>query len=196
MMALPAGQLRSHFDYKVHALVYPVLPGDHLVIDEPGSAVSTLLGSCVAACIRDKTRGVGGLNHFLLPGSDQSQSSRYGVYAMEVLINNILSQGSQRANLEAKVFGGAEVIATGGQTRVGKKNAMFVLDYLKSEGVSVVAEDLGGTSARRVYFFPADGKVRVQYMAATETKRAAEGEAKLTQRLETKPTTGSVELFS
>lgn len=194
-MGLTAGQLNSHFDYKVDALVYPVLPGDHLIIQERGAAVSTLLGSCVAACIRDRNNGIGGLNHFLLPGSDQSQSSRYGVYAMEVLINEILSKGSHRADLEAKVFGGAEVIASTGQSRVGKKNAIFVLDYLKSEGVSVVAEDLGGTSARRVYYFPEDGRVRVQYLAATETKRAAEGEAKLNQRLATKPTTGSVELF-
>ena len=195
-MSLAAQQNQSHFDYKVDARVFPVLPGYHLVIAEPGAAVSTLLGSCVAACIRDKTTGIGGLNHFLLPGSDQSQSSRYGVYAMEVLVNDILSAGSIRANLEAKVFGGAEVIASTGHSRVGRKNATFVLDYLKSEGITVLAEDLGGSSARRVYFFPDTGKVRVQYLAPTETKRAAVGEAELSQRLETKPTTGSVELFS
>ncbi|MEM9229132.1 MAG: chemoreceptor glutamine deamidase CheD [Pseudomonadota bacterium] len=194
-MSVPALRLQSHFEHKVDAEVYPVLPGDHLVISDPKAAVSTLLGSCVAACIRDRVTGLGGLNHFLLPGSDQSASARYGVYAMEVLVNEILANGGQRVNLEAKVFGGAEVLASTGQTRVGQKNAAFVKDYLNNEGIGILAQDLGGTAARRVYFFPASGKVRVQYLAATESKRAAESEAKLNNRLESKPTSGSVELF-
>lgn len=186
----------GHYEHKVGAQVYPVLPGEHLVIREPGAAVSTLLGSCVAACIRDRVSGRGGLNHFLLPGSDGSHSARYGAYAMEVLINDILRQGARREDLEAKVFGGGEVIATSGINSVGQKNAAFVRNYLQTEGVRIVAEDLGGTLARRVFFFPDTGKVRVQYLAAIESQRAMDGERKFQSALKEKPKTGSVELFS
>ncbi len=196
MTALAAPDKAGHFEYKVGALVYPVLPGDHLVIAEPGAAVTTLLGSCVAACIRDTESGRGGLNHFLLPGTDTSDSARYGAYAMEVLINEILRQGARREGLEAKVFGGGEVIATSGAESVGQKNAAFVRNYLRTEGIKVVAEDLGGCSARRVFFFPDTGKVRVQYLAAVESKRAIEGERRFQSQLAEKPKTGSVELFS
>ena len=188
--------LAGHYEHKVGARVYPVLPGEHLVINEPGAAVSTLLGSCVAACIRDRVSGRGGLNHFLLPGSDGSQSARYGAYAMEVLINDILRQGARREDLEAKVFGGGEVIATSYAESVGQKNAAFVRNYLQTEGVGIVAEDLGGASARRVFFFPDTGKVRVQYLAALESRRAIDGERRFRSRLKEKPKTGSVELFS
>lgn len=192
-LATPAAQ--AHFEHKVNAQVYPVLPGECLVIDERGAAVSTLLGSCVAACIRDRNRGFGGLNHFLLPGGDGSQSARYGVYAMEVLINQILARGALRSDLEAKVFGGGEVIASSGGMTIGQRNAAFVRDYLKSEGIAILAEDLGGPSARRIYYFPDSGAVRVQYLAAPESRRTAEGEATLSRRLSAQPKTGAVELF-
>lgn len=186
----------GHYEHKIGAHVYPVLPGEHLVILEPGAAVSTLLGSCVAACIRDRVSGRGGLNHFLLPGSDGSDSARYGAYAMEVLINDILRRGARREDLQAKVFGGGEVIATGGAQSVGQKNVAFVRDYLQTEGITINAEDLGGTSARRIFFFPDTGKVRVQYLAALESRRAIDGERKFQSLLKDKPKTGSVELFS
>lgn len=186
----------GHYEHTIGAHVYPVLPGEHLVILEPGAAVSTLLGSCVAACIRDRVSGRGGLNHFLLPGSDGSHSARYGAYAMEVLINDILRRGARREDLQAKVFGGGEVIATGGAQSVGQKNVAFVRDYLQTEGITINAEDLGGTSARRIFFFPDTGKVRVQYLAALESRRAIDGERKFQSLLKDKPKTGSVELFS
>lgn len=186
---------QAHFDPKVGARVYSVLPGDHLVLEEAGSAIVTLLGSCVAACIRDRNRGIGGLNHFLLPGDGGSQSARYGAYAMEVLVNGILSAGGSRDALEAKVFGGGEVIASTGSGRVGAKNARFVREYLKSEGIPIRAEDLGGPSGRRVYFFPETGQVRVQYLAAPESQKTAEGELRLDKSLSQKPASGGVELF-
>lgn len=185
----------AHFEHKVNARVFPVLPGEHLVIDEPGAAVSTLLGSCVSACIRDRRRGFGGLNHFLLPGEDGGQSARYGAYAIKALINEILGRGCLRSDLEAKVFGGGEVIASSGGANVGRKNAAFVRGYLRSEEIAVLAEDLGGPAARRIYYFPHSGAVRVQYLAAPETRQAAAGEAGYRRRLASQPKSGEVELF-
>ncbi|NNU79189.1 chemoreceptor glutamine deamidase CheD [Halovulum dunhuangense] len=196
MQAIGTGGQPGHFDYRVDARVFPVLPGAHRVIAEPGAAVGTLLGSCVSACIRNRETGRGGLNHFLLPGSDGSHSARYGAYAMELLVNDILSAGGLRRDLEAKVFGGAEVIGTTTRTRsVGASNARFVRDYLKGEGIAILAEDLGGKLARRVYYFPDNGQVRVQYLAQTETRQAARSEEAYRNRLSATPQTGSVELF-
>jgi chemotaxis protein CheD len=185
----------SHFEHKLGAQVYPVLPGEHLVILEEGVAVSTLLGSCVSACIRDTRSGRGGLNHFLLPGTELSQSTRYGAFAMEVLINEILSAGGARDTLEAKVFGAGEMIANTGSLSVGRKNARFVRDYLNGEGVKIVAEDLGGTQARRVFFFPDSGIVRVQYLSSVDTRNAIAGEENFARKLTQKPRSGGVELF-
>ncbi|WP_112321096.1 chemoreceptor glutamine deamidase CheD [Oceanibium sediminis] len=185
----------SHFDHRVGARVHQVLPGDHLVIADPDAAVCTLLGSCVAACIRDTTTGVGGLNHFLLPGSDQSQSARYGAFAMEVLINEILGQGGRRERLEAKIFGAAESISGSHSRSVGSKNAAFARHYLETEGIPVVAADLGGTSGRRIYYFPSTGMVRVQYLAALESRAAEAQEARYRKTLGSAPVAGAVELF-
>lgn len=194
-MALVAPQNTAHFEHKIGAPVYSVLPGDFLVISEPGTAVGTLLGSCVAACIRDRSTGVGGLNHFLLPGSENSDSARYGAYAMELLINEILKAGGARKDLEAKIFGGGEVIESSGTVTVGQKNASFAKDYLQTEGVRILAEDLGGRTARRIYFFPESGKVRVQYLGARDATTAVAREQQYRQRLAQKPKSGSVELF-
>jgi len=194
-MSLAPNTAQRHFEHKVGAHVYPVLPGDHLVIQEPEVALTTLLGSCVAACIRDTKTGIGGLNHFLLPGTDQSQSTRYGAFAMEVLINGILSAGGNRSTLEAKVFGGGEVIASTAATPVGTKNATFVKTYLQGEGIKILAQDLGGAMARRVFFFPETGVVRVQYLNPIEARGTVEGEERLAKSLTQKPQTGTVELF-
>ena len=185
----------AHFDHKIGARVHTVLPGGHLVITEPGTAVGTLLGSCVAACLRDARLGIGGLNHFLLPGDDCSTSARYGVYAMEVLINEILRHGGARRDLEAKVFGGGDMIATTSAASIGTQNAAFVRRYLSGEGVRIAAEDLGGVRARRVFFFPDTGRARVQYLDATESRDALAGESRYASRLRARPPSGGVELF-
>ena len=175
--------------------ILTVLPGEHLVTDSPQATVSTLLGSCVAACIRDKRTGFGGLNHFLLPGTEDKQSARYGAYAMEVLINDILSRGAYRGDLEAKVFGGGEVIDTGASLRIGQRNAEFVREYLSGESIPIMAEDVGGTRGRRVFYIPATGKAHVQYLDTREGRRAVAEEARLQNSLKTQPKTGGVELF-
>lgn len=143
--------------------------GDCHVTKDANVAFSTVLGSCVAACIRDKVTGVGGMNHFLLGvQSDSSrdrygESARYGAYAMEELINKVLTQGcGRRDQLEIKVFGGGNINQK--MDDVGAKNAAFVRGFLAAEGYKAAAEDLGGTYARRVVFQPVAGKVFVKHL--------------------------------
>jgi chemotaxis protein CheD len=146
----------AHFR-KIH-----VIQGEFQVVDDPDIVLSTVLGSCVAACLRDPEARVGGMNHFLLPGdSDASRSSeaeRYGVHLMELLVNGLLKQGARRDRLEGKLFGGARILE--GLTDIGAKNASFAKRFLSNEGIRVVAEDLGGTRARRVEYFPLSGRAR------------------------------------
>ncbi|QHQ36887.1 chemoreceptor glutamine deamidase CheD [Algicella marina] len=190
-----------YYEAKVNSNVFPVLPGFHKVIHEPGIAVTTLLGSCVAACIRDARTGIGGLNHFLLP-RDRSEgaagfSARYGVNAMEVLINEILRTGARKNDLEAKVFGAGNVIHRGEANNVGQQNAEFVVSYLRDEGIRLLASDLGGDRARRVFYFPETGKARVLSLSNRDSAQAGQAELTLEQKLrsEKKATPSVVELF-
>ncbi len=190
-----------YFEAKVNSKVFPVLPGYHKVMHEPDVAITTLLGSCVAACIRDSNTGIGGLNHFLLP-RDRSEnasgfSARYGVNAMEVLINEILRTGARKQDLEAKVFGAGNVISRAEMTNVGQQNAEFVLSYLREEGIRLLASDLGGDRARRVFYFPSTGKARVLNLSNQDTAKTGAAEVSLEQRLrvEKKVQASIVELF-
>jgi chemotaxis protein CheD len=198
-MTAAARASAAYFEPKIGARAVSVLPGRHAVIDEPELCVTTLLGSCVAACIRDVTRGVGGLNHFLLPGEDRdgsaSRSTRYGVHAMEVLINDILKRGGRKDSLEAKVFGGANVIDTSSEDTVGARNGRFVERYLRTEGIRIAATDVGGDRARRVYFFPSTGRVSVLRLAPAETRSMRATESRLRQAARSAPAAGGVELF-
>jgi chemotaxis protein CheD len=144
-----------------------IVQGEYKVTDDPDVVVSTLLGSCVAACIRDPTAGVGGMNHFLLPGEDgrsySHEAERYGDYLMELLINGLMKQGAHRDRLQAKLFGGARMM--GGLSDIGKKNAEFAERYLKHEGIAVVGKDLGGERGRRLQYWPVSGRARQAYVA-------------------------------
>jgi chemotaxis protein CheD len=124
--------------------------------------LTTLLGSCVAACIRDPVAGVGGMNHFLLPGGgDAGQSSRsesYGLYLMELLINGLLKKGARKERMEAKLFGGARTLE--GLTDIGSKNAKFAKTFLSDEGISFLGGDLGGEKGRRIEYWPHTGRAR------------------------------------
>ncbi len=190
-----------YFEAKVNSNVFPVLPGYHKVMHEPNTAITTLLGSCVAACIRDRTTGIGGLNHFLLP-RDRSEgaggfSARYGVNAMEVLINEILRTGARKENLEAKVFGAGNVISKGDLNNVGAMNSEFVVGYLRDEGIRLLASDLGGDRARRIFYFPFTGNVKVLNMSNKDTVQAGRQEVTLAQKLqsEKRAQASTVELF-
>ncbi len=149
--------------------VIHVIQGEYAVIDAPDAVLTTLLGSCVSACIRDPLAGIGGMNHFLLPGdaANTSTSVKYGVNAMELLINGLLQRGAIRHRLEAKVFGGAHVIAN--LSDVGRSNAAFALDFLKAESIRCVGQSLGGNQARRIRFWPASGRVSQLLLEASHT---------------------------
>jgi len=143
--------------------------GEYKTSTQPAEVLSTVLGSCVAACIWDPVRALGGMNHFLLPASHDTgnaRSLRYGAHAMEMLINDLLKQGAVRGALQAKLFGGANMASNLGD--IGASNARFAKNYLETEGIPCLAESLGGTNARRVLFRPATGHVRQMLVVNTE----------------------------
>lgn len=134
-----------------------VIQGEFRVSDDPGIVLTTILGSCVATCLCDPIAGIGGMNHFLLPEGEMKQEVgfRYGLLAMELLINGLLKQGAKKSRLEAKLFGGA--MMNGGLGRIGESNAAFARRFLADEGIPCRAESLGGTMARRVRYVPTSG---------------------------------------
>ncbi|WP_428422845.1 chemoreceptor glutamine deamidase CheD [Methylibium sp.] len=157
------------FDAHFKADTVKVLPGEYFVHDED-LLIMTTLGSCIAACLWDRERRIGGLNHFMLPdGGGAMDSGRYGSYAMELLINEMLKRGANRLTLEAKVFGGGAVVAGMSSLNVGERNTTFVMDYLKTERIPVVSKDVLDVYPRKVCFFPASGKAMVKRLAATNT---------------------------
>ncbi len=154
-----------------------IMQGDAYVTDNPLEILTTILGSCIAACIRDPATGIGGMNHFLLPEGegDDRNARRFGVNAMEILINEILKRGGSRNRLEAKLFGGANVIKA--MSDVGSRNAEFAMQFLSDEGISVTGGDIGGTMPRRIQFWPVSGRarqlaVRVDTQALIDQERA------------------------
>ena len=173
-------------------------PGGHHVTQRPGCTIVTVLGSCVAACIRDPLGQVGGMNHFMLPESETggwgnaSATMRYGNFAMEVLINDILRQGGRRERLEVKLFGGASLIANG--ALIGHQNAAFVEAYLAAEGMPVAAHHLRGIHARRVEYRPDTGYVRMLELKLEDT-HLARAEQKFASTIEKQKPGGSIELF-
>jgi chemotaxis protein CheD len=176
-----------------------ILPGEYYFTHKDMMIV-TVLGSCVSACIRDRVTGIGGMNHFMLPDSGDgdspiSASMRYGTYAMEILINDVLKAGARRENLEAKVFGGGNVLRGFIAINVGERNAQFVRDYLKAENIRVVAEDLNDIWPRKVYFFPRTGKVLVKKLKQLHNNTLVNREQDYASKLVAKPVGGAVDLF-
>jgi chemotaxis protein CheD len=168
-----------------------ILPGEYYFTGKPMMIV-TVLGSCVAACIRDRVSGIGGMNHFMLPdggesGSASASSMRYGSYAMEVLINQILKAGARRENLEAKVFGGGNVLQGFTSINVGQRNARFVRDYLRDVNIRILAEDLNDIHPRKVYFFPETGKVLVKKLIQLNNYTLVRREHDYASRLQANP---------
>ena len=173
-----------------------LLPGEFFVSGED-IVMTTVLGSCVSACIRDPRLGIGGMNHFMLPDGELGggSSARYGSYAMELLINELQKAGARRSGLEAKVFGGGAVLKGFNDTQVGQRNIEFVLDYLKAEHIPVLAQDLGDTCPRKIFFFPVDGRVLVRRLSSSIASRDLADESAYRSRLVQAPVAGSVELF-
>ena len=150
-----------------------LVQGEQHVASDPDVVLTTILGSCVAACLRDPVAGVGGMNHFLLPGSSGGgegahgiASLSHGVHAMELLMNALLHRGAQRQRLQAKLFGGASM--TKGLTNVGTLNAGFAERFLRDEGIVTVGGSLRGSCGRRVQFWPVSGRARLMMLGAEE----------------------------
>jgi chemotaxis protein CheD len=184
--ALPGfAHIRRTWDDKLGLSVAKLMPGEYYVTRHD-ELIFTVLGSCVSACVRERKLGVGGMNHFMLPldrsgGSSAwasnlvSSETRYGKVAMERLVKDILSLGGQRENLEFKVIGGAKVLDMA--LDVGARNVEFVREYLKVEGFAISAEDLGDCFARKLYYSPTTGKVRVKRLTATVNRTVFERES-------------------
>ena len=189
-----------YYDRNFNLDAAKILPGEYYVTGRDMVLV-TVLGSCVAACIRDYHSGVGGMNHFMLPdnnaddSSPLSSSARYGTYAMEILINHITKMGARRAFLEAKVFGGGNVLKGFTVANVGQRNADFVLEFLATEKIRVVAQDLIDIYPRKVYYFPNSGKVMVKKLRNIHNDTIFDREKDYGSRLQKSKVEGDVELF-
>lgn len=172
-----------------------VIQGEFKVINDPNVVLSTILGSCVSACMRDPVVGVGGMNHFLLPGSGNGASggdaTRYGVHLMELLINGLLKQGARRDRIEAKIFGGAKTIAR--FSNVGEQNALFAEQFLRDEGITIVGQSTGGEYGRKLEYWPSTGRARQYALTGVETQKTVAMENR--QVPVTKPAENNIEFF-
>ncbi|MDH5471411.1 MAG: chemoreceptor glutamine deamidase CheD [Gammaproteobacteria bacterium] len=191
--------IKRYWDKTQDCYAAKILPGEYYVTmnDE---CVTTVLGSCVSACIRDTKLGIGGMNHFMLPvnrGSIDvtsiSDAARYGNFAMEHLINDIMHNGGQRKNMEFKLFGGGKVMAIG--MDVGQKNIDFVLEYMSTEGFYIAAQDLGDIYPRKVNYFPKTGKVKMKKLKRLHNDTIVKREVQYLDQLKVEPVAGEIELF-
>jgi chemotaxis protein CheD len=173
-----------------------VLPGEYFVHDED-LLIMTTLGSCIAACLWDRERKIGGMNHFMLPdGGNSGDSGRYGSFAMELLINEMIKRGAQRSTMEAKVFGGGAVIGGMTSLNVGERNTQFVLDYLKTERIAVMSKDVLDIYPRKVCFLPASGRAMVKRLAPTHPEAIVAQDRAAAQKVQPVASNGgSIDLF-
>lgn len=187
--------VRRYFDPTRARIVAKILPGEYYVTTD-NELISTTLGSCVAACIRDPVFGIAGMNHFMLPVDrghrPDMQAAIYGNQAMELLINALLKRGASRQRLEVKLFGGGQVLA--GVTDVGRSNIEFVREYMHVEGFPILAEDLGGQYPRKLMYDPLTGKVQVKRLLRLHNDTIQRREADY-RRSVVQPLSTDIELF-
>ncbi|MGB0495460.1 MAG: chemoreceptor glutamine deamidase CheD [Kangiellaceae bacterium] len=175
-----------------------ILPGEYYVTGH-NEAISTTLGSCISACIRDPKIGIGGMNHFMLPLNNSASlveaedAARYGNFAMEQMINDILRNGGKRERLEVKIFGGGRVMK--GVTDVGKKNISFVKDYLTLEKLKLLAEDVGGKHPRKIMYLPKTGKVKMKKLVNQHNNTVETRDVSYFDKITHQENTGEIELF-
>lgn len=170
-----------------------VLPGEYFV-DTEDVLIQTTLGSCIAACLWDRTAMVGGLNHFMLPEGN-GESGRYGLFAMELLINEMLKKGANKGRMEAKVFGGGAVISGMSSLNVGERNTNFVLDFLKTERIPVVSKDVMDVYPRKVCYLPRSGKAMVKRLAAASDAILQQDRSAVQKVQPVASNGGSIDLF-
>ena len=198
-MSLPIrnDEVMRYFDSRFQVTAAKLLPTQYLAVDD-NTALTTTLGSCVAACLRDPVLKIGGMNHFLLPEGNVGDGApaRYGSYAMELLINEMMKQGASRSTMEAKVFGGGQVIEGMNSMNIGERNTAFVVDYLKTERIPIVSKDVLGNHPRKVCFLPRSGKAMVKRLAASNPAAlVAQDRAAAQQAAPQSTCGGSVDLF-
>ncbi|SON58260.1 Chemoreceptor glutamine deamidase CheD [Hartmannibacter diazotrophicus] len=197
--ARPQRRGRAAWDARHNTYCVRILPGEAYTTGAGDEMIVTILGSCVAACVRNPWTGFCGMNHFMLPESETGEwngataAMRYGNYAMEALINEVLKSGCARRELEIKLFGGSNL--ANGASRVGDKNIDFVLKYLAAEGLRVTASDLGGPVGRRIHFFTKDGSVKRLLMKPTNAGTLLADELKYRIAINETSVGGDVELF-
>ena len=197
-------QLQRFWEPDTARWTVKLLPGEYYVT-RSDEAITTVLGSCISACIRDSSAQVGGMNHFMLPedlsfdddkspGAFDREVTRYGSYAMECLINDLLKLGATRQRLEIKLFGGSRILAS--MTDIGAHNIAFIKQYLSLEGLAVTAHDLGGERPRKVVYFPATGRARMKTLRPIENRSIADREQLYLARLRREQEGGDIELFT
>ena len=195
--------INRYWDKQQGVYAAKILPGEFYV-SLAGEMIVTVLGSCISACVRDRVKGVGGMNHFMLPVQREnmttnvaamSESARYGNWAMEYLINEILKNGGDKRNLEIKIFGGGRVLENMQQIDVGQKNIDFVRHFIANESLYLAAEDVGGVYPRKVLYFPDTGSVKVRKLKTVRNDVVFERERNYARTINTRPTQGDIELF-
>lgn len=186
----------SFFFYDAHFknAAVKILPGEYFV-DTEDILVMTTLGSCIAACLWDRHAQIGGMNHFMLP-EGAGDSGRYGSFAMELLINEMMKRGASKSRMEAKIFGGGAVIAGMNTINVGERNTNFVIDFLKIERIPIVSKDVMDVYPRKVCFLPKSGKAMVKRLAPTNTDALVQQDKAAAQQAQPVASTGgSIDLF-
>jgi len=202
--ALPGFEsINRYVDKHTKKVTAKILPGEYYVTMQD-EVITTVLGSCISACIRCKVFGIGGMNHFMLPMSREdgydgwmdgniSEATRYGNYAMEHMINEILKQGASRKHLEVKLVGGGQILKN--MSDVGARNISFVKEYLQTENLELTGEDVGGIYPRKVMYDPTTGKVRVKKLRTLHNETILKREEEYQHQIEDKPVAGEIELF-
>lgn len=196
--------INRYWDKTHDSFAAKILPGEYFVTDKD-EIITTVLGSCVSACVRDKIFGIGGMNHFMLPestgnmsthvknGGSWTEATRYGGFAMEMMINDILKHGGRKENLEIKIFGGGQIIQN--MTDVGKRNILFAEQYIKTEGLTLISSDTGDIFPRKVVYHPNSGKVKVKRLKSMHNDTLLRREQTYKHEIEDVPTSGDIELF-
>jgi len=190
---------KKYYDNSLKSEVVKISPGDYYITDQD-EIITTVLGSCISACIRDVRLGIGGMNHFMVPVKcphtahpEQDMDTRYGTYAMEHLINDIYKYGGMRKNLEIKLFGAGNILV--GSGNVATMNIEFIRNFMRTEGYMIASESLGGDRPRKINYSPITGKVMMKKLSDTSISKVQRQEQKLQNQVEDTVVAGEIDLF-